>query len=190
MGDVIIGVCQKHNLSICGGHQPDHRGVRLAYIRNFKEEDNVGGLQNGQLGNFHLRQCEGPGQEECGGIMVGDEGILKGDEYSMISLIIKMNIEKVLNSILEERAVPKKIPICHVNDMENFYNPMKFKDVPCRFYLANSCHKGSDCEFSHAKEHLKSQKYKTELCKNYMEGKCKYSDHCTFAHGSHELRKQ
>lgn len=73
------------------------------------------------------------------------------------------SFESSLNSILVDKSPSQRIPICHVRDMESFYNPNKNKekDIPCRFFMSGNCTKGQDCEFSHSKDNQKSQKFKT-----------------------------
>lgn len=74
--------------------------------------------------------------------------------------MMETKLEKALNSILDSQDPPKRVPICHIKDVESFYNPKK-KDTLCKFYLSGECQRGRDCDYSHSKELVKSQRYKT-----------------------------
>ena len=69
-------------------------------------------------------------------------------------------------------------------------NTLKFTQM-CRYFRANRCHMGNECNFAHSPEELRKAPslVGTKLCFQFSsKGQCSKGAACNFAHGKEELQ--
>mmetsp|Transcript_32384 Transcript_32384/g.60968 ORF Transcript_32384/g.60968 Transcript_32384/m.60968 type:complete len:238 (+) Transcript_32384:67-780(+) len=75
--------------------------------------------------------------------------------------------------------------------MKETRDALKFTRL-CKYWSANRCNLGADCNFAHSEHELRNQPdlVSTRLCFQFArKGVCKNGEACTFAHGKTELRR-